>query len=96
MKEKLKMKWQKLKAWILAKLAGINRECLATLLIACAIATAVALAIVIAIKLPILQPTLALIGLVMVMVVWPRLPLKRLNPTCIGKRCGERISPEFI
>ena len=74
MKEKLKMKWQKLKSWIVVKLAGINRECLATLLIACAIATAVALAIIIAIKLPILQPTLALIGLVMVMVVWPRLP----------------------
>jgi len=73
-KEKLKMKWQKLKAWIVVKLGWIDRECLATLLIACAIATAVALAIVIAIKLPILQPTLALIGLVMVMVVSPRLP----------------------
>ena len=73
-KEKLKMKWQKLKAWIIVKLDWINRERLATLLIACAIATAVSLAITIAIKLPILLPTLALIGLAMMVVVWPRLP----------------------
>ncbi len=68
MKDKIKIKWQKLKSWILAKSAGINRECLMTLLLGCAIATAGVLAIVIAIKLPIMLLPLALLGLMLV--IW--------------------------
>ena len=74
MKQKIKMKLQKFRSWFDAKLAGLNRECLTALLVACGIVACVVIAIAIATKaLSTMALVLAALGLAAVIAIWDRL-----------------------
>jgi len=73
-KKKAKISWQRVKKDLNAKLAGLDKEKLKTVLVACGIAGGVVLAIIVAVKLvPIAVLLLALLGLACVIKIWDRL-----------------------
>ena len=73
-KKKCNISWQHLKGKLTAKLGGLEKEKLKTVLVACGIAGAVVLAVVLAVKiLPVAVLLLALLGLAGVIRIWDRL-----------------------
>ncbi len=76
------MSWPRMKEKINAKLGGLDKEKLKTVLVACGIAAGVVVAVVAAVKLvPIAVLLLALVGLAVVIRIWDRLR-KMPPPTC--------------
>ena len=73
-KKKCRITWQRMKEKLNDKLAGLDKEKLKTVLVACGIAGGVVLAIIVAVKLvPIAVLLLALLGLACVIKIWDRL-----------------------
>ena len=73
-RKKCKVNWQQMKQKLNAKLGGLDKEKLKTILVACGIAGGVVLAIIVAVKLvPIAVLLLALLGLAAVIKIWDRL-----------------------
>jgi len=73
-KKKRKLNWQELKDRIEHKLAGLDREKLKKVLLACGIAAGMVLAVVVAIKMfPVGVLLLALLGLATALRFWERL-----------------------
>ena len=78
-RKRCKVNWQQMKQKFNAKLGGLDKEKLKTVLVACGIAGGVVLAIIVAVKLvPIAVLLLALLGLAAVIKIWDR--LRRLPP----------------
>src|SRR2546421_11060305 len=70
-RKRCKVNWQQMKQKLNAKLGGLDKEKLKTVLVACGIAGGVVLAIIVAVKLvPIAVLLLALLGLAAVIKVW--------------------------
>jgi len=67
-------KWQQMKQKLDAKLGGLDKEKLKTVLVACGIAASVVGAVILAVKMvPIAVLLLALLGLAVVIRIWDRL-----------------------
>jgi hypothetical protein len=76
---KCKVRWEQMKQKLNAKLGGLDKEKLKTVLVACGIAGGVVLSVIVAVKLvPIAVLLLALLGLAAVIKIWDR--LRRLPP----------------
>jgi len=81
-KRKCRISWPRMKEKLNAKLAGLDKEKLKTVLVACGIAAGVVVAVIAAVKLvPIAVLLLAALGLAAVIKIWDR--LRRMpEPVC--------------